>query len=150
MRGPMERRNATAARAYAGAHTLTSYTCRVYTCSMPRHDATGTKKSDLLQGTLDLLILQVASLGPVHGYAIAQRIQQISNDVLQVQQGSLYPALHRLEKRRFLRAEWRTTESGREAKFYTVTAAGRQQLASERTDWTRLAEAIGLVLRISE
>ena len=118
---------------------------------MSRHEeAVAKKKSDLLQGTLDLLILQIASLGPVHGYAIAQRIQQVSNDVLQVQQGSLYPALHRLEKRRFLRAEWRTTESGREAKFYSVTAAGRQQLASERTDWTRLAEAIGLVLRTSE
>ena len=116
---------------------------------MPRSRGLVAKKSDLLQGTLDLLILQVASLGPVHGYAIAQRIQQVSNDALQVQQGSLYPALHRLEKRRLLRAEWGTTDSGREAKFYSVTAAGRQQLASERTDWTRLMQAIELILRTS-
>ena len=116
---------------------------------MARH-SDARAKSDLLQGTLDLLILQVASLAPVHGYAIAQRLQQISNDALQVQQGSLYPALHRLEKRRLLRAEWKTTDSGREAKFYSVTAAGRQQLASERTDWARLAQAIELVLRTSE
>jgi PadR family transcriptional regulator PadR len=115
---------------------------------MPRH--TAPPKSDLLQGTLDLLILQVASLGPVHGYAIAQRIQQISKEALQVQQGSLYPALHRLEKRRLLRADWKTTDSGREAKFYSVTAAGRQQLDVERTDWKRLAQAISLILRTSE
>ena len=85
-------------------------------------------KSDLLQGTLDLLILQVAALGPVHGYAVAQRLQQISKDVLQVQQGTLYPALHRLEERGWLKAEWRATETGREAKFYTLTKAGRARL----------------------
>jgi PadR family transcriptional regulator PadR len=107
-------------------------------------------RSDLLQGTLDLLILQVAALGPVHGYAISQRLQQISKDVLQVQQGSLYPALHRLEERGWLRADWRETETGREAKFYSLTKAGRTQLERERSDWKRLAHAIALVLRTSE
>ena len=105
------------------------------------------KKSDLLQGTLDLLILQVAALGPLHGYALAQRIQQISKDALQVQQGSLYPALHRLEDRGLLRAEWKTTETGRDAKFYSLTKAGRKQLDVERNQWERLAQAIGLILR---
>ena len=107
-------------------------------------------KSDLLQGTLDLLILQIAALGPVHGYAIAQRLQQISRDVLQVQQGSLYPALHRLEERRWLKADWRDTETGREAKFYTLTRAGQKQLERERSDWERLAKAIALVLKTAE
>jgi transcriptional regulator len=107
-------------------------------------------KSDLLQGTLDLLILQIAALGPVHGYAIAQRLQQISRDVLQVQQGSLYPALHRLEERGWLKAEWRDTDTGREAKFYTLTRAGQKQLERERSDWERLAKAIGLVLKTAE
>src|SRR3979490_1721750 len=100
-----------------------------------------TSKSDLLQGTLDMLILQIAALGPVHGYAIAQRLQQISQDVLQVQQGSLYPALHRLEERGWLRAEWRETDTGREAKFYSLTKAGRKQLERERLDWERLTKA---------
>jgi PadR family transcriptional regulator PadR len=107
-------------------------------------------KSDLLQGTLDLLILQVVALGPIHGYAIAQRIQQISRDALQVQQGSLYPALRRLEKRRWLKAEWNTTETGREAKFYNLTAAGKKQLQAEKSDWARLTAAIGLILREAE
>jgi transcriptional regulator len=107
-------------------------------------------KSDLLQGTLDLLILQIAALGPVHGYAVAQRLQQISRDVLQVQQGSLYPALHRLEERGWLKAEWRDTDTGREAKFYTLTRAGQKQLERERSDWERLAKAIGLVLKTAE
>jgi transcriptional regulator len=107
-------------------------------------------RSDLLQGTLDLLILQVVSLGPLHGYAIAQRLQQISQDVLQVQQGSLYPALHRLEARGWLKAEWKPSETGREAKFYNLTRAGRRQLESERANWRRLADAIGLVLRTAE
>ena len=107
-------------------------------------------KSDLLQGTLDLLILQVAALGPIHGYAIGQRLQQISKDVLQVQQGSLYPALHRLEERGWLRAEWRKTETGREAKFYSLTRTGRSQLEHERVNWERLATAVGLVLRTAE
>ena len=107
-------------------------------------------KSDLLQGTLDLLILQIAALGPVHGYAVAQRLQQISRDVLQVQQGSLYPALHRLEERGWLKADWRDTETGREAKFYTLTKAGQKQLERERSDWKRLAKAIALVLKTAE
>jgi transcriptional regulator len=107
-------------------------------------------KSDLLQGTLDMLILQVAALGPLHGYAIAQRLQQISRDILQVQQGSLYPALHRLEARGWLKAEWKTTETGRDAKFYSLTRKGRQQLDSERASWARLTEAISLVLRTVE
>lgn len=107
-------------------------------------------KSDLLQGTLDLLILQVVSLGPLHGYAIAQRLQQISREVLQVQQGSLYPALHRLEARGWLTAEWKATESGRDAKFYGLTRAGRRQLESERENWERLSAAIALVLRTAE
>src|SRR5580658_10140899 len=100
-------------------------------CRMPRPSG----KTDLLQGTLDLLILQVIALGPVHGYAIAQRLTQISNEALQVQQGSLYPALHRLQKRGWLRAEWRTSGTGREAKFYELTAAGRRRLGQERTEW---------------
>ena len=108
------------------------------------------EKTDLLQGTLDLLILKVVALGPVHGYGIAQRIRQISKEVLQVQQGSLYPALHRLEKRGWLRAEWRTTDSGREAKFYTLTAAGRKRLEVERTEWDRLSQAIALVLQTAK
>ena len=97
-------------------------------------------KSDLLQGTLDLLILQVVALGPLHGYAIAQRLQQISKDILQVQQGSLYPALHRLEARGWLAAEWRATETGRDAKFYQLTRTGRRQLTAERANWARLAK----------
>jgi len=107
-------------------------------------------KTDLLQGTLDLLILQVAALGPVHGYAIAQRLNQISREALQVQQGSLYPALHRLEKRGWLKAEWRAAESGREAKFYALTAAGRKRLEVERTEWDRLSQAIALVLQTAK
>ena len=109
-----------------------------------------TAKSDLLQGTLDMLILQVAALGPLHGYAIAQRLQQISKDILQVQQGSLYPALHRLEARGWLKAEWKTTEGGREAKFYRLTREGRRQLESETAGWKRLCDAISLVLETSE
>ena len=107
-------------------------------------------KSDLLQGTLDMLILHVAALGPVHGYAIAQRLQQISKDALQVQQGSLYPALHRLEERGLLKSEWRASDTGRDAKFYTLTKAGRKQLDAERSNWERIARAIALVLRTAD
>ena len=103
-------------------------------------------KSDLPQGTLDLLILKVATLGPIHGYAIAQTIQQISRDVLQVRQGSLYPALHRLENRGLLTAEWKESETGRDAKFYRLTAKGRTHLKSEMANWEQLSEAIGLIL----
>jgi transcriptional regulator len=104
-------------------------------------------KSDLLQGTLDMLILKIVALGPIHGYGISQRIQQITSDVLQVQQGSLYPALHRLEKRGWLQAEWRASESNRQAKFYTLSAIGRKQLREEATNWDRLSEAVSLVMK---
>ena len=107
-------------------------------------------KSDLLQGTLDMLILKVVALGPTHGYAIAQRLQQMSRDVLQVQQGSLYPALHRLEKRGWLRAEWAASETGRDARFYTLTREGRRQLGEQRANWDRLSAAISGILRTAE
>jgi PadR family transcriptional regulator, regulatory protein PadR len=109
-----------------------------------------TPKSDLPQGTLDLLILKVVALGPLHGYAIAQRLQQVSRDVVQVQQGSLYPALHRLQNRGLLDANWRETETGREAKFYSLTKKGRAQLEAEAASWHRLTEAVGLILELSE
>jgi transcriptional regulator len=108
------------------------------------------KPSDLIQGTLDLLILKTVSLEPKHGWAIAKRIQQVSRDVLQVTQGSLYPALHRLEQQGWLRAADRLTDTGREAKFYTLTAAGRKQLARELEQWDRLSSAIGLIVREAE
>ena len=108
------------------------------------------EKSDLLQGTLDMLVLKIVALGPKHGYAIAQRIRQISNEVLQIQQGSLYPALHRLENRRWLSSEWSETETGREAKFYRLTETGRTQLRAEEQDWDRLSVAIGLIMRAAE
>jgi transcriptional regulator len=108
------------------------------------------EKSDLLQGTLDMLILKVVALGPIHGYSISQRIQQISKDVLQVQQGSLYPALHRLENRGWLNAEWGETETGREAKFYSLSKAGKKQLALETANWARLSDAIALILQTAE
>jgi PadR family transcriptional regulator PadR len=104
-------------------------------------------KFDLPQGTLDLLILRVVALGPVHGYAIARHIQMISKEVLQIQQGSLYPALHRLENKHFLVAEWGPTETGREAKFYRLTAKGRTQLKTETESWERLAEIVSMILR---
>jgi len=104
------------------------------------------EKADLLQGTLDLLILKVVALGPVHGYGISQRIQQISDAVLQVQQGSLYPALHRLEKRGWLEADWGESDKGRQAKFYRLSAEGRKQLAIEEDTWNRLSRAVALIL----
>ena len=107
-------------------------------------------KSDLPQGTLDLLILKVVTLGPIHGYAIAQRIQQISRDVLQVQQGSLYPALHRLENRGMLAAEWKESETGREAKFYRLTTKGQTELKNGTESWKQLAKAVRLILESSE
>jgi PadR family transcriptional regulator, regulatory protein PadR len=108
------------------------------------------QKSDLLQGTLDLLILKTVAMGPIHGYGIAQRLLQISREVLQVQQGSLYPALYRLEERGYLKSEWRETEQGRMAKFYSLTAKGVRQLAAERSQWERIAGAIALVLAEAE
>jgi PadR family transcriptional regulator PadR len=107
-------------------------------------------KSDLPQGTLDLLILKIVALGPVHGYAIAQRLQQVSHDVVQAPQGSLYPALHRLENRGFLAADWKETETGREAKFYRLSGKGRAQLEKETASWERLTEAVGLILKLSD
>src|SRR5436305_13674956 len=107
-------------------------------------------KSDLPQGTLDLLMLKVIALGPVHGYAIAHRLEQVSRGVVQVPEGSLYPALHRLENRGLLVADWKETETGREAKFYRLTRKGLKQLESEAASWERLTEAVGLILRMSE
>ncbi len=107
-------------------------------------------KFDLPQGTLDLLILKVVTLGPVHGYAIAQRLQQISRDIVQVPQGSLYPALHRLENRGLLAADWKETDTGREAKFYRLTRKGRTYLEARTAGWQRLAEAVGLILGMAE
>jgi PadR family transcriptional regulator PadR len=109
-----------------------------------------TAKSDLPQGTLDLLIMKIVAIGPVHGYAIAQRLQQVSREVVQAPQGSLYPALHRLENRGFLDAVWKETESGREAKFYRLTKKGRTQLETETASWQRLTEAVRLILNLSE
>ncbi len=108
------------------------------------------KPSDLLQGTLDLLVLRTLALGPMHGWAVAARIQQISQDVFQITQGALYPALHRLEQQGWLRAEWRKSETGRDAKFYALTRAGRAQLEKELAQWQRLSTAVGLVIRMAE
>jgi PadR family transcriptional regulator, regulatory protein PadR len=107
-------------------------------------------KSDLPQGTLDLLILTIVAGEPQHGYAIAQRLRQMSREVIQVRQGSLYPALHRLELRGLLAPDWRASETGREAKYYRLTKAGRAQLGTERESWRRLIKAIGVVLKSAE
>jgi PadR family transcriptional regulator, regulatory protein PadR len=104
-------------------------------------------KSELPQGTLDLLILKIIALGPVHGYAITQRLEQVSRGAVQVPEGSLYPALHRLENRGFLAADWKETNTGREAKFYRLTRKGRKQLEAETASWERLIEAVALILR---
>ena len=104
---------------------------------------------DLLPGTLDLLILRTLHAEPLHGWAIAERIQQLSHDVLQVNQGSLYPALHRLEHQNWVDAEWKTSELGRRAKYYRLTAAGRRQLAIETTEWERMTNAIGRVMKLA-
>ncbi len=106
----------------------------------------GTSAGDVLQGTLDLLVLKALSLEPMHGWGVAQRIQQISKDVLQVNQGSLYPALHRLENRGWIVASWGTSENNRRAKYYRLTATGRKQLDAELTSWRRFAKAVELVL----
>jgi transcriptional regulator len=104
------------------------------------------KPNDLVQGTLDLLILRTLSPQPMHGWAIAKRIQQLSSEVLQVQQGSLYPALHRLEQQGWIEARWAESETGRQAKFYSLTAAGRGQLEKETANWNRLSAAIDLIV----
>jgi transcriptional regulator len=107
-------------------------------------------KSDLLQGTLDMLILKAVSIRAMHGYAISQRIQQMSKDVLQIQQGSLYPALHKLESKGWLKAEWGDSETGRAAKFYGLTRKGRLQLQAESANWDRLAGAVTAIMRTAE
>src|SRR5437762_13616037 len=107
-------------------------------------------RTELPQGTLDLLILRVVALGPLHGYAIARRLRQMSREALEVQQGSLYPALHRLENRGLLSAAWKVSDTGREAKFYQLTPRDRAQLAKETAQWRQLVEAVGLVLRGAE
>jgi transcriptional regulator len=104
---------------------------------------------DILQGTLDLLILRTLQTEPMHGWAISDRIQQISQDVLQVNQGSLYPALHRLEHRGWIEAEWGVSELGRRAKFYRLTATGRKQLAVEASEWERMTTAIGRIMKMA-
>lgn len=108
------------------------------------------QKVELLKGTLDMLILKIVALGPIHGYSISQRIQQISNEFFQVHQGSLYPALHRLEDRGWLQAEWKATETGRDAKFYSLTRKGRLQLAAEVRSWEQTTVAVALILRTAE
>ncbi|HTQ55446.1 MAG TPA: PadR family transcriptional regulator [Bryobacteraceae bacterium] len=108
------------------------------------------KPSDLVQGTLDLLILKILALGPQHGWAISQRLQQVSANVLQVSDGSLYPALHKLEFAGWITAEWRTSDLGRRAKFYSLTRLGRKQLDKQAADWARLAHAISHVVSLQE
>jgi PadR family transcriptional regulator, regulatory protein PadR len=107
------------------------------------------EKIDLPQGTLDLLILKTVALGPQHGWAISERIQQVSKDVLRVQQGSVYPALHRLERRGWIKAKWGASENNRRAKYYELTAAGKKQLAAEEVSWKALTAAVALVLETS-
>jgi PadR family transcriptional regulator, regulatory protein PadR len=107
-------------------------------------------RSEFLKGTLDMLILKVVALGPIHGYAISQRIRQISKEFFQVQQGSLYPALHRLEDKGWLKADWKESDTGREAKFYSLTAKGRKQLESEMRTWEKLSDAVAMILRTAE
>ena len=101
---------------------------------------------EMLQGTLDMLVLQILALGPMHGWGITQQIEQISESVLRVNQGSLYPALYRLEEQRWIQSEWGATENNRQAKFYSLTAPGKKQLAAERESWSRLAGAVGRIL----
>lgn len=107
------------------------------------------KPTDLVQGTVDLLILKVVALEPIHGWAVAQRIQQVSKDVLKLNQSSLYPALHRLEKQGSVQSEWGASENGRRAKYYSLTKAGQKRLEKELADWKRLSSAIALVTRLA-
>ena len=108
------------------------------------------EKAEFLKGTLDMLVLKIVAAGPIHGYAISQRIQQVSKDFFQVPQGSLYPALHRLEERGWLVAEWKDTSTGREAKFYKLTRQGRKQLETEVLNWGQLTDAVSLILRTAD
>jgi len=113
---------------------------------MPRHGDTASREADLLQGTLDLLILRIVALEPLHGYGIVRRIEQMSGEALQIRQGSLYPALHRMHQRGLLTAEWKINESGKEAKYYRLTKAGRKAFEEETEGWKRLRTAIDLIL----
>ena len=122
------------------------YICRIARGAKAAVEA----KPEFLKGAVDLLILKVVALGPIHGYAISQRIQQISKDYFQVQQGTLYPALHRLENRGWLSAEWKASGTGREAKFYSLTKKGRKQLEAEMASWERMSDAVALILRTAE
>jgi PadR family transcriptional regulator PadR len=106
-------------------------------------------KTDVLQGTLTLLVLKTLAAGALHGYAITQRIQATSEDLLRVEEGSLYPALHRMEQQGWIKAEWGTSDTNRRARFYSLTAAGRKQLAEEEQNWSRLTNAVGLVLKLA-
>jgi len=118
---------------------------------MPRQQSDAPKpEAELLQGTLDLLILRITALRPIHGYAIVQRIQQLSQDALLIRQGSLYPALYRLEERGWIKSEWKLTEGGRNAKFYSLTKTGRRQLEKEKAGWERLCAAVSLVLETAD
>lgn len=108
------------------------------------------KPSDLVQGTLDMLLLKILALEPMNGFAVSQRLKQVSGDVLQVSDGSLYPALHKLEHQGWIRAEWKTTENNRRAKFYSLTRLGRQELAKETSNWARLSAAISQVIELKE
>ena len=108
------------------------------------------KPSDLVQGTLGLLLLKILALEPLHGWAISQRLSQVSGDELRVSDGSLYPALYKLEQEGWIRAEWKTSELGRRAKFYSLTASGRRKLAEETEEWRRLSSAISRVIRLKE
>jgi PadR family transcriptional regulator PadR len=108
------------------------------------------KPADLLQGTLDLLLLKIVALEPLHGWAISQRLKQVSGDILQVSDGSLYPALHKLEQEGWITAEWKITENNRRAKFYSLTRPGRKQFQQEARNWERLSDAISQVVRIEQ
>ena len=109
-----------------------------------------TKPQDVVQGTLDMLLLKILGLGPMNGFAISQRLKQVSDDVLRVSDGSLYPALHKLEQRGWIKAEWKTTEHNRRAKFYSLTRLGRRHLAKETSNWGRLSSAISRVVKLKE
>jgi PadR family transcriptional regulator PadR len=113
-------------------------------------DITMSKPSDLVQGTLDLLLLKILALEPLHGWAISQRLSQVSGDELRVSDGSLYPALYKLEQQGWIKAEWKTSELGRRAKFYALTASGRRKLEEETEEWRRLSSAISRVIRLKE
>jgi transcriptional regulator len=117
---------------------------------MSRHTDSTAREATLLQGTLDMLILKILALEPLHGYGIVQRLRQISRDALQIRQGSLYPALYRVESRGWVKADWKTTDGGRDAKYYSLTPAGRRQLEEEQASWKRLTDAISLVLKTAE